>query len=545
MSALKKTVHILLNVLTILIVAFTVIMVLFTIISITTVGKDDATLFGCRLYIVESDSMHGVFSAGDIIVVKACDGAEGLEPGTIVSYISIDPHNYGETVTHCIREQTEYNGMPAYITYGIVTDSDDPTPVPANNVIGTYLFRLPGAGYFFEFLRTPWGYVLLILLPFALLLGFGAANLIKQVSAYKKEKAAAAATTQAELDAERAQAAADRAEAERLREQLRLLQEHAARSGLDMSAVAAVGEEPAEELVTEPAEESVEEPMEEPAEVSAEEPLEEPVKEPKEGPAEELAEEPITEPTEHDVPPVPLPATCSSDDAEEGESALFAAMRARHSVRSYTDAPLPQAAIDALNESIAACNARYGVHMQLAVNDERVFRGMMARYGKFYGVKNYITLAGAPAPDLQERLGHCGAKLALEAQMLGLNTCFVALTYKKREAKRLLAGEQKLVCILAVGYGQTQGVPHRSKPLSAVCDASEDAPAWFWKGMECALLAPTAMNQQRFLFSLTGNTVRAQAKAGFYTELDLGIAKYFFECGAGKENFTWADSPDR
>ena len=512
MSALKKTVHILLNVLTILIVAFTVIMVLFTIISITTVGKDDATLFGCRLYIVESDSMHGVFSAGDIIVVKACDGAEGLEPGTIVSYISIDPHNYGETVTHCIREQTEYNGMPAYITYGIVTDSDDPTPVPANNVIGTYLFRLPGAGYFFEFLRTPWGYVLLILLPFALLLGFGAANLIKQVSAYKKEKAAAAATTQAELDAERAQAAADRAEAERLREQLRLLQEHAARSGLDMSAVAAVAEEPAEELATEPAEGSSEEPMEEPAEQIA--------------------------------PFAPLPAACS-DAAEEGESALFAAIRARHSVRSYTDAPLPQAAIDALNESIAACNARYGVHMQLAVNDEKVFRGMMARYGKFYGVKNYITLAGTPAPDLQERLGYCGAKLALEAQMLGLNTCFVALTYKKREAKRLLAGEQKLVCILAVGYGQTQGVPHRSKPLSAVCDAPEDAPAWFWKGMECALLAPTAMNQQRFLFSLTGNTVRAQAKAGFYTELDLGIAKYFFECGAGKENFTWADSPDR
>jgi hypothetical protein len=80
-----------------------------------------------------------------------------------------------------------------------------------------------------------------------------------------------------------------------------------------------------------------------------------------------------------------------------------------------------------------------------------------------------------------------------------------------------------------------------------VSNVSEDIPDWFRGGVEAALLAPTAVNQQKFSFEFLpaedGQLPRVLAKKGFsligYTHMDLGIAKYHFEIGAGKENFQW------
>lgn len=128
----------------------------------------------------------------------------------------------------------------------------------------------------------------------------------------------------------------------------------------------------------------------------------------------------------------------------------------------------------------------------------------------------------------------------LYAQSLGLNTCWVAMTYSKiKTAFQIDAGE-KLCLVISIGYGQTQGVPHQSKPRESVMKVESSPPAWFLQGIDAALLAPTAMNQQKFTFSLQGNTVSAKAGIGFYSKIDLGIAKYHFEVGAGKENFRWA-----
>ena len=60
-------------------------------------------------------------------------------------------------------------------------------------------------------------------------------------------------------------------------------------------------------------------------------------------------------------------------------------------------------------------------------------------------------------------------------------------------------------------------------------------PDWFQKGVKAALLAPTAMNQQKFQFILNGSQVSAKAGYGFYTKLDLGIVKYHFELGSGRK----------
>ena len=114
------------------------------------------------------------------------------------------------------------------------------------------------------------------------------------------------------------------------------------------------------------------------------------------------------------------------------------------------------------------------------------------------------------------------------------------MTYRRiKTAYKLDAGE-KLCIVIAIGYGKTQGVPHKSKTPLEVADMSGDVPEWFKKGVEAALLAPTAVNQQKFFFAIADGKVFAAAGRGFYSRIDLGIAKCHFELGAGKENFSWA-----
>ena len=155
-------------------------------------------------------------------------------------------------------------------------------------------------------------------------------------------------------------------------------------------------------------------------------------------------------------------------------------------------------------------------------------------------------MVGKKAKDLDERVGYYGEQIVLFAQTLGLNTCWVGLSYRKvPEAYNVGKGE-KLVCMIAVGYGETQGVPHKIKSVEDVSNASDITPSWFRKGVEAALLAPTAVNQQKFSFEYVGmnnNRHQVRAKKGVsmigYTQMDLGIAKYHFELGAGTHTFDW------
>lgn len=67
-------------------------------------------------------------------------------------------------------------------------------------------------------------------------------------------------------------------------------------------------------------------------------------------------------------------------------------------------------------------------------------------------------------------------------------------------------------------------------------------PEWFRCGMEAAILAPTAVHQQKFEFELVDDkTVAARARFSMvgWAKLDLGIVKYNFEVTAGCENFKW------
>ena len=214
---------------------------------------------------------------------------------------------------------------------------------------------------------------------------------------------------------------------------------------------------------------------------------------------------------------------------------LKEAMQARHSVRQYKDRPLGVEVIAALREEIAACNRESGLHIQLVTNEPRAFDGFMAHYGKFSGVTSYLALIGKKGPELDEKCGYFGQRLVLKAQQLGLNTCWVAMSYKKVPGAFRVDTGEKLTVVIALGYGETEGVPHRSKPAAEVSRTEGDAPDWFRAGVEAALLAPTAMNQQKFVFTYADEKVTVKAGMGFYAKMDLGIVKYHFELGSGKK----------
>ena len=228
------------------------------------------------------------------------------------------------------------------------------------------------------------------------------------------------------------------------------------------------------------------------------------------------------------------------------EMTIQEAIAARHSVRAYKEQPLTAEAVKALEEKVAELNHHGRLHMQLVQNEPKAFQGTLAKYGRFRGVSNYIVMAGQKADDLDERVGYYGEQLVLYAQTLGLNTCWVGLSYSKVPGTYELEDGEKITCYIAIGYGETQGVGHKVKKVEQVSNASDTTPSWFKKGVEAALLAPTAVNQQKFSFEYVGmkdGHHQVRAKKGFsmigYTKTDLGIAKYHFEVGAGKENFEW------
>lgn len=186
---------------------------------------------------------------------------------------------------------------------------------------------------------------------------------------------------------------------------------------------------------------------------------------------------------------------------------LHEAIKNRHSVRNYKDNPLDPEAKETLLKKISEYNKKSGLHIQLICNEPKAFDSFMAHYGKFSGVNNYIALIGKKGNRLDELCGYYGEKLVLLAQQLGLNTCWVAMTYKKIPSVFQIEKGEKLVIVIAIGYGKTQGSAHKSKNISSVCKATQPLPEWFTNGVKAALLAPTAMNQQKFTFSLDKNKV--------------------------------------
>ena len=227
----KKLINIGMKVITWLLIAFTVFMMIFTIVTVTTVDRNDRSIFGVKFYIVQTDSMSKSennkdmdihFNAGDIVLIKDLSDNEKaeLKAGEVIAFISTNSVSYMETVTHMIRE-VKYNDdgkIVGFVTYGTNTGTNDEKVVEPEYILGKYTGKLPGVGNFFAFVKSTPGYIVCILVPFLLLILYNGVNVIRLFRQYKKEQTAV-------MEAERAEIAEERKKNEDMLRELQALKE--------------------------------------------------------------------------------------------------------------------------------------------------------------------------------------------------------------------------------------------------------------------------------------------------------------------------------
>ena len=235
---MNKTLKIIKNVLVWLIIVVAVAMMIFTVFSVTTFNRNDRSFFGYKFYVVTSDSMSKTdFDAGDLIIIKSIKDPSTLKEGDIITYISQNSANFGESVTHKIRRPTkDAKGNPGFITYGTTTGVDDETVVTYSFILGKYQNRIKGVGYFFQFLKTPQGYIVCIFVPFMLLIIYHGVNCIRVFRRYKQEQLEAILEEKAQLEAEREQNA-------KMLEELKSLKSQLEGANIDSSESADVAED--------------------------------------------------------------------------------------------------------------------------------------------------------------------------------------------------------------------------------------------------------------------------------------------------------------
>lgn len=210
---------------------------------------------------------------------------------------------------------------------------------------------------------------------------------------------------------------------------------------------------------------------------------------------------------------------------------IMSVIESRHSVRQYVDKPIEAEKRDVLNKMVQEFNAEAGLNIQIFYDELKCFKSLLAHYGKFSGVNNYICMVGPKGNSLDEKVGYYGEKLVLKAQELGLNTCWVASTHGKSAA--VINKGEKQAIIISLGYGATQGNVHKNKENLA--KFADDDPDWYKTGVKAAILAPTAVNQQKFYIDRAGDEVTITAKSGPCAKIDLGIVKCHFEMASGRK----------
>ncbi|MCR5050047.1 MAG: nitroreductase [Paludibacteraceae bacterium] len=224
---------------------------------------------------------------------------------------------------------------------------------------------------------------------------------------------------------------------------------------------------------------------------------------------------------------------------------LEEAIIARHSVRDYQNRPVEAEKLSAIQKLIDTINQETGLNIQMVINNPVAFASGIVTYGKFHGVNNYLAMVGPKGRKSDESIGYYGEQIVLMMQTLGLNSCWVGQTFKNDKSAYQRTDKEELKCVIAFGYGATQGIQHPQKKTItdvAINKTNKPFPEWFERGINAALLAPTAVNQHKYEFVLhEENRVEAKTKFSWigYTHIDLGIVKCHFELAAGKENFKW------
>ena len=208
------------------------------------------------------------------------------------------------------------------------------------------------------------------------------------------------------------------------------------------------------------------------------------------------------------------------------------AIQVRHSVRDYQSRKIEQEKAEQLKALIDTVNAEGDLHLQFIEDADKTFKRLMSKVMGLSSAPSVIACVGPDDDTLDERIGYYGEKIVLAAQCLGLNTCWAG-TFQKNGVPAEIRDGERLVIVIAIGYGENQGRQRKSKTPEQVSFAQGSRPDWFNSGVEAALRAPTAINQQSFEIRLNEDgSVDFTSKGGPFSKVDLGIVKYNFTVGA-------------
>ena len=211
------------------------------------------------------------------------------------------------------------------------------------------------------------------------------------------------------------------------------------------------------------------------------------------------------------------------------------AISQRHSVRQYKPDRIEAEKVALLKAKIDELNKEGNLNLQFIEDAEKTYNKLFNKVSGLGTAPSVIACVGKDDASLDRRVGYYGEKLVLFAQEIGLNTCWTG-TFNRKNISADIPDGERLVISIAIGYGKDPGKVRKSKSKEQVSEVSSDRPEWFEKGIEAALLAPTAINQQKFLITLKDDgSVEFIDKGGVLSQVDIGIVKCHFEIGSGKK----------
>lgn len=212
----------------------------------------------------------------------------------------------------------------------------------------------------------------------------------------------------------------------------------------------------------------------------------------------------------------------------------YSATGQRFSVRKYNGIPSDDE-LCTLEDTARLLSAK-GVRIVLGT-DKHVFTSNLFTYGRFTGAEHFAAFIAAENADLQT-VGYMGEAFILETTAMGLGTCWIGACNKRAVREALKLGNEKLCCITPIGISAEEYIGRPRKSLDRLTGLNQqsliDLAEWQQRALECARLAPSAMNRQELKYTIEGDSIVVEKTSGNfgYGEIDMGIAMLHIELGA-------------
>ena len=182
---IKKTINIVVNVL--LVVAIILAAVCTYVSFVSTSGNGVPSILGVRPFTVQTDSMYPILKPGDLIIDVAVKDYRELRVGDIITYWTIIE---GHRVLNTHKIAGIYDGGDYLIfeTMGEKVNQTDVLTVHESEIVGVYKFRVPGVGKVLDYLQTPTGFMIVIVLPVLLFFVFHLVQFFRVLFEYQNVK---------------------------------------------------------------------------------------------------------------------------------------------------------------------------------------------------------------------------------------------------------------------------------------------------------------------------------------------------------------------